>query len=154
MRKNPIKPRQADPISLALLEARDQSKTKGCVKGNIFVIPKQPGLAYPLGTGAGSRMAVVITIIQEIIVIGKMGPCFGFLFHPSQRGGRSVVLPWRYSFGSHVLLGFCILVLHSGKNNFCHFNISICCLKPQLWPSIVREERIQLLWVPKAGKIS
>lgn len=63
-------------------------------------------------------MAVVITIIQEMIVIGKMGPHFGFLFHPSQRGGRIMVLSWRYSFGSHVLLGFCILGLHSGTNIF------------------------------------
>lgn len=101
----------------------------------------QSNQAWPtLGTGAGSRMAVVIIIIQEITVIGEMGPRFGFLFHPSQRGGGRVLLSWRYSFGSHVLLGFCILVLHSGKNNFCHFNISLCCMKSQLWPSVVHEE--------------
>lgn len=43
----------------------------------------------------------------------------------------------RYSFGSHMLLGFYILGLHSGKNNFCHSNTSLCCLKSQLRPSIM-----------------
>lgn len=59
-----------------------------------------------------------------------------------------MVLSWRYSFGSHVLLGFCILGLHSGKYIFCHFYISLCCLKSQLWPSVAHEERSWLLWMP------
>lgn len=82
----------ADPISLALLEALTKARPdeeKGCVKSKHFCHLKatRPGLS----TGE-SRMAVVITMIQEIIVIGKMGSCFGFLFHPSQRGGKRVVL--------------------------------------------------------------
>lgn len=46
------------------------------------------------------------------------------------------------------LLGFCILGFHSGKTIFCHFSISLWCLKSQLQSSIVHEERSQLLWMP------
>ena len=63
------------------------------------------------------------------------------------------MLSWSCSSGSHALPGALYAGPQAGKTNFCHFNVSFCCLKPQLRPSpLAHVERSWQLWMPQAGK--
>lgn len=113
---------------------------KGSAKGKYFLLShSKPGPGWPIRSGQEpvSGMAVVITIIQEIIVMGKTPVCSGFLSCPSRRGEGA-----RCCHGGIPLAatGFSrFWESRLGKPNFfCHFNVSLCCLKSQLRPSPLR----------------
>lgn len=133
---------------------------KGRVKGKHFCHPKvtwpglsagdrgcqQDGCSYYCNTGNNSHW--------------ENGTMLWFLVPSQSEGRKESGVSWRYSFGTHMLLAFCILGLHSGKNNFCHFNISLCCLNPNSrmhaigWENLLISEEKTLKRTRSAFKVS
>lgn len=137
MRKNPIR-----PIYNRLIQSHwhcwkpvTKARPRAVGRINIFVIPKQPGLAYPGDRGWQQDGCSYYHNTGNNSHWGN-GTMLWFPL-PSQSEGRKEsgavmeVFIWQPR---------AAWVLYSGRNNFCHFNISLCCLKSQLQPSVVHEE--------------